>query len=136
MVQKHMDRLTAVDATFLHQEDATAHMHIGGVVILEGPPPAYDEFLAHLESRLDQVPPYRQKLAVPRGQAGRPLWIDDPSFNLAYHVRHSGLPGPGDETQLMRLCSRVFSQRLDRDKPLWEMYVVEGLRGGRWGLIS
>ena len=136
MVQKHMDRLSAVDATFLHQEDENAHMHIGGVVILEGPPPAYDEFLAHLESRLDQVPRYRQKLAVPPVQAGRPLWIDDPNFNLEYHVRHSGLPAPGGEAQLLRLCSRVFSQRLDRDKPLWEMYIVEGLRGGRWALIS
>jgi diacylglycerol O-acyltransferase / wax synthase len=136
MVQKHMDRLSAVDATFLHQEDENAHMHIGGVVVLEGPAPGYAEFVAHLESRLDQVPRYRQKLAVPPAQAGRPFWVDDPNFHIEYHVRHSGLPSPGDEDQLLRLCARVFSQQLDRGKPLWEMYLVEGLKGGRWALLS
>src|SRR5215472_1196453 len=136
MPQKHMDRLSAVDATFLHQESATTHMHIGGVVILEGTPPTYEEFLDHIASRLDQVPRYRQKLAIPPLQTGRPLWIDDPSFNLEYHVRNTALPRPGTEAQLEKLTARIFSQQLDRTRPLWEMWLVEGLSGGRFAIIS
>ena len=136
MPQKHMDRLSAVDATFLHQESATTHMHIGGLVILEGTPPTYDEFLDHIASRLDQVPRYRQKLAVPPFQTGRPLWIDDPAFNLEYHVRHTALPRPGTEAQLEKLTARIFSQLLDRAKPLWELWLVEGLNGDRFAIIS
>ena len=102
-------------------------MHIGGLAIFEGEPPALDDFLAHIESRLHLVPRYRQKLAVPPLETGRPLWVDDPSFNLAYHVRHTALPAPGDEEALLALAARVFSQRLDRSKPLWELWLVEGL---------
>ena len=91
-------------------------------------PPDLDEFLAHIESRLHLVPRYRQKLATPPLETGRPLWIDDPTFNLAYHVRHTALPPPGDEGALLNLCARVFAQRLDRSKPLWELWLVEGLQ--------
>lgn len=136
MPQRHLDRLSAVDATFLHQEDANSHMHIGGIAILDGPPPSYEEFCAHLERRLDRVPRYRQKLAFPPFQSGRPLWIDDPHFQIDYHVRHTALPRPGHEEQLLRLTARTFSQQLDRRKPLWEMWLVEGLEGGRWALVS
>jgi diacylglycerol O-acyltransferase len=111
-------------------------MHIGGLTILEGPPIALDEFLAHIESRLHLVPRYRQKLAIPPLQTGRPLWIDDPTFNLAYHVRHTALPPPGDESMLLALAARIFSQRLDRSKPLWELWLVEGLEGGGSGMIT
>jgi WS/DGAT/MGAT family acyltransferase len=134
--QEHLDRLTAVDASFLHQEDAASHMHIGGVTIFEGPPPPFSAVLDHIRSRLHLVPRYRQKLAYPPFDSGRPLWIDDPTFNLEYHVRHSALPAPGSEEQLLRLAARVFSQQLDRSKPLWEMWFVEGLEGGRFALIS
>jgi diacylglycerol O-acyltransferase / wax synthase len=82
------------------------------------------------------VPRYRQKLAVPPGGFGRQRWIDDPRFNLEYHVRHTALPRPGDDERLLRLAGRVFSQRLDRTKPLWEMWIVEGLSDGRWALVS
>ena len=136
MAQDHFDRLTAIDASFLHQEGQNSHMHVGAVTIFEGPPPEFEEFLDSLRMRLHLVPRYRQKLAEAPLQTGRPLWIDDPSFNLEYHVRQTALPEPGSEEQLMRLTSRVFSQQLDRSKPLWETWLVEGLEGNRFALIS
>src|SRR3954471_10961733 len=110
-------------------------MHIGGLVLLEGPPPELPDSLAHARSRLHLVPRYRQKLAFPPLEAGLPLWGDDPTFNLEYHVRHSALPPPGHENTLLRLAARVFSQRLDRSKPLWELWLVEGFSDGRFALI-
>jgi diacylglycerol O-acyltransferase len=136
MAQHHLDRLTAVDASFLHQETAVSHMHVGAVTIFEGPPPAYEEICAALRGRLHLVPRYRQKLVVPPLGTGRPLWADDPDFNLEYHVRQTALPDPGSEEQLFNLASRVFSQQLDRSKPLWELWAVEGLADGRFALIS
>jgi diacylglycerol O-acyltransferase len=130
------DRLTGLDASFLHLEDDTAHMHVAGVLIFEGDPPGQREVAEALEQRLHLVPRYRQKLAfVPLGQ-GRPRWVDDPHFNLDYHVRVAALPEPGSEEQLRNLAGRVFSQRLDRDKPLWELWVVDGLEGNRFAVLS
>jgi WS/DGAT/MGAT family acyltransferase len=134
--QAHKDRLSAVDASFLHQERQASHMHVGALVIFEGPPPAREEFAAHIESRLHLVPRYRQKLAFPRFEMGRPFWVDDPSFNLDYHVRHTALPEPGGVDQLRGLAGRIFSQRLDRSKPLWEIWLVQGLEDNRFALIS
>jgi diacylglycerol O-acyltransferase / wax synthase len=131
-----MDRLSSTDASFLTQESERAHMHIGGVCVFEGPPPNYDEFLNHVEARLHLVPRYRQKLAYPPLQSGRPVWIDDPRLNLEYHVRHSSLPAPGSDEQLELLVGRIFSQQLDRSKPLWEMWLVQGLEDNRFALIS
>src|SRR6478735_6086228 len=136
MAQAHGDRLSAVDATFLAQERANSHMHIGAVLLLEGPAPAYDDFLTHIRSRLHLVARYRHKLAFPPLETGRPIWIDDPSFNLEYHVRHTALPHPGSEQQLRALAARVHSQRLDRAKPLWELWLVQGLENNRFALIS
>jgi diacylglycerol O-acyltransferase / wax synthase len=136
MAQDHFDRLTAIDASFLHQEGDNSHMHVGAVSIFEGPPPEFEEFLDSLRMRLHLVPRYRQKLAEAPLQTGRPLWIDDPNFNLEYHVRQTALPDPGSEEQLMNLTSRVFSQRLDRSKPLWESWLIEGLEGNRFALIT
>lgn len=127
MAQHHLDRLTSTDASFLHQEGPTSHMHIGAVLVFEGPPPAFADYLEHVRQRLHLVPRYRQKLATPPLQTGRPLWIDDPSFNLEYHVRQTALPAPGTEEQLFLLTSRIASQPLDRTKPLWESWLVEGL---------
>jgi WS/DGAT/MGAT family acyltransferase len=135
VAQEHLDRLTAVDASFLHQEDAASHMHIGAVTIFEGPPPPFSAVLDHIRSRLQFVPRYRQKLAYPPFDSGRPLWVDDPTFNLEYHVRHSALPAPGSEQQLYRLAARITSQQLDRSKPLWECWFVEGLEDNRFALI-
>ena len=136
MAQAHGDRLTAVDASFLAQEGPTSHMHIGAVMVFEGPPPAFEEFADHVRGRLHLVPRYRQKLAVPPLETGRPLWIDDPTFNLEYHLRHTALPSPGSEEQLRALAARIHSQQLDRTKPLWEVWLVQGLESGRFALIS
>ncbi len=136
MSQRHMDRLSSVDASFLTNESPTSHMHIGGVMILEGPAPSYDELVAHIESRLHLVPRYRQKLAFPPVETGRPFWIDDPQFNIGYHVRHSALPAPGREDLLRRKAARIFSQQLDRTKPMWELWLIEGLDDDRFALIS
>jgi diacylglycerol O-acyltransferase len=136
MAQGHLDRLSSVDASFLTNESDDSHMHVGAVIILEGPPPPYDDFLEHVRSRLHLVPRFRQKLAFPPAQTGRPFWVDDPNFNLAYHVRHSALPSPGSEEQLKNIAGRLFSQALDRSKPLWEMWLVQGLEGNRVGIIT
>ncbi len=136
MAQSHLDRLTAVDASFLAQEGPTSHMHVGAVMTFEGPPPSYADFVDQVRGRLHLVPRYRQKLAVPPMETGRPLWVDDPSFNLEYHVRHTALPSPGTEDQLLRLAARVHSQALDRSRPLWETWLVEGLEGNRFALLS
>ncbi|HMD52116.1 MAG TPA: wax ester/triacylglycerol synthase family O-acyltransferase [Solirubrobacteraceae bacterium] len=136
MVQQHLDRLTPVDASFLHQEGAVSHMHIGGLMIIEGPPPTMEEFLEEIRRRLHLVPRYRHKLAYTPIDSGRPVWIDDPSFNLDYHVRHTALPAPGGWEQLQDLTARIFSQQLDRSKPLWEMWLIEGLPDDRFALIT
>jgi diacylglycerol O-acyltransferase len=136
MAQAHGDRLTAVDAGFLAQEGANSHMHIGAVMVFEGPPPAFEDFADHVRGRLHLTPRYRQKLAFPPLETGRPMWVDDPNFNLEYHLRHTGLPDPGSEEQLRALTARIHSQRLDRTKPLWELWLVQGLGDGRWALIS
>jgi diacylglycerol O-acyltransferase len=136
MAQEHGDRLTAVDASFIAQEGPTAHMHVGAVMIFEGPAPAYEDLADHVRSRLHLVPRFRQKLAFPPVETGRPLWIDDPNFNLEYHVRDTALPAPGSEAQLRALAARVHSQALDRSKPLWEMWLVEAVEGNRFALIT
>src|SRR3954468_21556938 len=131
------DRLTAFDSSFLHLEDnAPSHMHVASVTIFEGPAPDYDDVVEGIRARLHLVPRYRQKLGFVPFQQGRPKWVDDPTFNIAYHVRATALPAPGEEEQLRALAGRVFSQRLDRDKPLWEVWLVEGLEGNRFALLS
>ena len=130
------ERLTVLDELFLHLEGPDTHMHVGAAVIFEGPPPEYDEFLESVGRRLQLVPRFRQKIAqVPFG-LGRPVWVDDTHFNLEYHVRHTALPHPGDDSKLKRLTARIMSQQLDRSKPLWEIWFAEGLSGDRFALIS
>ncbi|HEX3317072.1 MAG TPA: wax ester/triacylglycerol synthase family O-acyltransferase [Solirubrobacteraceae bacterium] len=131
-----MDRLSSIDAGFLAQERSGSHMHIGSVMLFDGVAPTREEFLEHMTSRLHLVPRYRQKLAWPRFELGRPLWIDDPRFNLDYHVRVTALPEPGTLEQLRLMAGRVFSQRLDRSKPLWEAWLVHGLEDDRFALIN
>jgi WS/DGAT/MGAT family acyltransferase len=132
----HLDRLTAVDASFLTNETSTSHMHIGAILVFEGPAPLYVDLVEHVRGKLAKVPRFRQRLAVPPLEAGRPLWADDVNFNLTYHIRHTALPAPGGETQLMRLAGRVFSQQLDRSKPLWEMWLVQGLERDRFAILT
>jgi diacylglycerol O-acyltransferase / wax synthase len=131
------DRLTALDSTFLHLEDhSAAHMHVASVMVFEGKAPTHAELVDHVVSRLHLVPRYRQRLAhVPLGQ-GRPVWADDPHFNAYYHIRHTALPNPADDAALKRLAGRLFSQRLDRSKPLWEIWLVQNMSGGRFALVA
>ncbi len=132
------ERLTALDAGFLdiEQGERAAHMHVGLVAVFEGPSPSYRDLLAFIASRLDRVPRYRQRLRfVPFGQ-GRPVWVDESDFDLEHHVRHTALPPPGGESELRALAGRLFAQRLDRDKPLWEIWFVEGLGEGRFALVA
>ena len=136
MPARHLDRLTAIDASFLHQEGPESHMHIGALVIADGPAPAYADFLDLIRSRLHLVPRYRQKLAFPPAATARPLWTDDPDFNIEYHVRHTALPAPGSEEQLENLAARIFSQQLDRSKPLWELWLMENLQDGSFALLT
>jgi diacylglycerol O-acyltransferase / wax synthase len=136
MAVRHLDRLSAIDASFLHQEGPESHMHIGALVLAEGPAPKFTEFLDLIRSRLHLVPRYRQRLHFPPAASGRPLWADDADFNIEYHVRHTALPAPGSVEQLQNLCARIFSQQLDRSKPLWELWLMEGLDDGRFGLLT
>jgi diacylglycerol O-acyltransferase / wax synthase len=130
------DRLTGLDSSFLHLERDSAHMHVAGCMVFEGDPPPYDDLVQQIVSRLHLVPRYRQRLAfVPLNQ-GRPVWVDDPHFNVGFHVRHTALPPPGGDEQLKRLAGRVFSQALDRSRPLWEIWLVEGLSGDRFAMLS
>jgi WS/DGAT/MGAT family acyltransferase len=131
------DRLTALDTTFLHLEDhSPAHMHVASVMVFDGVAPSPQELVEHIVSRLHLVPRYRQRLAnVPYGQ-GRPVWADDPHFNPRYHIRHTALPKPADDKALKQLAGRLFSQRLDRSKPLWEIWLVERMTGERFALIA
>ena len=133
-----MDRLNPLDALFVDAEDEDRHtsMAIASIAVFEGPPPSHEEVLTSLAGRLPLVPRYRQKLRTVPFRLGRPVWVDDPNFDLHYHVRWTALPAPGGDQQLSQLMARVMAQRLDRDYPLWEYWFVEGLSQNRWALIS
>jgi WS/DGAT/MGAT family acyltransferase len=142
MAYTHYDRLTALDTSFLDMETPAVHLHVGSIGIFEPGPLArddggidFDRIQAIAEAGLRRAPRFRQKLAS-TPVTGHPVWVDDEHFNLLYHVRHTSLPLPGDERQLKRLMGRIMSERLDRAKPLWELWFVEGLRDGRFAVIS
>jgi diacylglycerol O-acyltransferase / wax synthase len=135
------DRLNAIDRQFLIYEASAIHMHIGGTAIFEGgalrrPDGSIDmdRIRGFIESRLERIPRYRQVVSFT--PFGRHIWLDDPHFNLEYHVRHTSLPRPGGEAQFKALCGRLFSQALDRSKPLWELWIVDGVEGDRIGFVS
>jgi WS/DGAT/MGAT family acyltransferase len=131
-----MEWMSPMDASFLHIEGPNNPMHIGGVSIFEGPAPPFERLEGMVSAKLDAVPRYRQKVRfVPLG-IGRPVWVDDPHFNLTYHLRHSALPAPGTEEILRRTAARIFAHQLDRRKPLWEIWMIEGLSKNRWALLS
>jgi diacylglycerol O-acyltransferase / wax synthase len=129
------DRLSGLDASFLALEKDGAHMHVGSVLVLEGDAPPYEALIEEIENRLHLVPRYRQKLAFPPLAQARPVWVDDPQFNAGYHVRHTALPSPAGEEELRRLAGRVFSQQLDRAKPLWEIWLVERVGDDAFALV-
>jgi len=130
------DRLSPLDASFLHIEDGVSHMHIASVAIFEGPEPPFEEIVSMVDCKLGLVPRYRQVVKFVPFDLGRPVWVDDPHFNIEYHLRHTALPSPGGESELRKLVGRVMSQQLDRSKSLWEIWVVEGLEDGRWAMLS
>lgn len=133
-----MERMTPLSAAFLQLEDAQpgASLAISSIAIFEGPAPSPMEFRAHLAGRLPLIPRYRQKVRQVPLDLGAPVWVDDPDFDLSYHLRRTAVPSPGGDHELADLMARIMSQRLDRDRPLWEYWLVEGLADGRWALIS
>lgn len=133
-----MLRLNPIDAQFVDAEDEDKHASfaIASIAVFEGPAPSYEEFLRAIEGLLPLVPMYRRKLRTVPLRLGPPVWVDDPNFDLRYHVRQTALPPPGDDKRLSDLMARVMTQRLDRDYPLWEYWLVRGLSDERWALIS
>ncbi|BCJ49367.1 putative diacyglycerol O-acyltransferase tgs1 [Actinoplanes sp. NBRC 14428] len=133
-----MEYLSPLDASFLDLEDADPHasLAIASVAVLDGPAPGQAEFAAAIRGRLPLVPRYRQKVRRVPFNLGRPVWADDPGFDLDFHLRRTALAEPGGDAALERLVGRVMSQRLDRDRPLWEDWLIEGLPEGRWALLS
>ena len=125
-----------LDALFLHVEDGISHMHIGSCSLFEGPSPSIGDLTTLIESKLPLVTRYRQKVRFVPAGLGHPVWVDDPHFNLGYHVRHSALPPPGTVNDLENLMGRLMSQELDRNRPLWEVWIIEGLPDGHWAMIT
>src|SRR5438874_8567594 len=131
-----MERMSTLDAGFYFMEDENTPMHVGSVSVFDGPAPSYGDLVRLLVSKLSKVPRYRQRVRTVPLHLGRPAWVDDEHFEILYHVRHTAVPKPGGDEQLRNLAGRVFAQRLDLDKPPWELWLVEGLEGGRWAVIS
>ena len=131
-----MDHLGPLDAVFVNAEDGISHMHIGSCAVFEGPAPAFADVVGLVESKLGRLPRYRQRLRAVPGGLAHPVWVDDADFGVTYHVRRTALPAPGGDAELDALVGRLMSQELDRSRPLWEAWVVEGLANGRWALVS
>jgi diacylglycerol O-acyltransferase / wax synthase len=131
-----VDRMSALDASFFYAESENTPMHVGSVAVFDGPAPTYGDVVRLILSKLPKVPRYRQRVRPVPMQVGRPVWVDDPHFQILYHVRHTAVPKPGSDEQLRNLAGRVLGQRLDMAKPLWELWLVEGLADDRWALIS
>ncbi|MCU1604768.1 MAG: Diacylglycerol O-acyltransferase [Modestobacter sp.] len=133
-----VERLTALDASFLYLEDPDTPMHVGGVLVLESPPGVLDHqaLVDLVRARLPLVPRYRQRVLEVPGHLANPVWVDDPDFDISYHVRRSALPRPGTEEQLLDLVARLTARPLDHNRPLWEMYLVEGLEGDRTAVVT
>ncbi|MFN8147710.1 MAG: wax ester/triacylglycerol synthase family O-acyltransferase [Candidatus Nanopelagicales bacterium] len=133
-----VDRLSPLDVSFLYLEEPTTPMHVGGVVVFQAPESGFDHgrLVSLIQDRIALVPRYRQKVRWVPGRIANPVWVDDEEFDVAYHVRRSALPRPGSDAQLRDLVGRIMSRPLDRNRPLWEMYLVEGLSGGRFALLT
>jgi diacylglycerol O-acyltransferase len=131
-----MEQMSTLDAGFFFVEHENVPMHLGSLALFEGPAPAYDDLIRLLSAKLHLVPRYRQVVRTMPLQIFRPVWTDDEHFEISYHVRHAAVPPPGGPEQLRTLAARIFAQRLDRARPLWEAWLLEGIEGGRWALIS
>lgn len=133
-----MDRLTPLSDAFLEaeREDSTASLAIGSFAVFAGPAPSFEQFVRAIEERLPLVPRYRQKLRTTPFGLAAPAWVDDPDFDIRWHIRNTALPSPGGRDEVGRLLSRVMAQRMDRSRPLWEYWFCEGLPDGQWGVLS
>jgi diacylglycerol O-acyltransferase len=131
-----MERMSTLDAGFFFVEHENVPMHLGSLALFEGPAPAYDDLVKLFAAKLPLVPRYRQVVRTTPLHIVRPAWVDDEHFEISYHLRHAGVPPPGDEKQLRNMAARVFAQRLDRSRPLWEAWFLEGIAGGRWAILS
>ena len=131
-----MERMSMIDASFLYMENETDLHYNAWLGIFEGPAVTGDAFRRHIASKLPRIPRYRQRVRFVPHDLAAPVWVDDPHFLLSYHVRSIALPRPGTEEQLKELFTTVMAQPLDRNKPLWDMWVIDGLEGNRWALIS
>jgi WS/DGAT/MGAT family acyltransferase len=125
-----LERLSVLDASFLERDRPSTPQHTGGIGIF-GPDLGYSEILGTLRARLSRIPLGRKRPLSTSSLGGRPVWVDDGDFDLSYHLRHAALPPPGDRGQLGQFLARLMARPLDRDRPLWEMYIVEGLEGGQ-----
>ncbi|MFD1053068.1 WS/DGAT/MGAT family O-acyltransferase [Terrabacter terrigena] len=132
------DRLTSLDASFLYLEESTTSMHVGSVMVFQPPREGfdYDQLVRIIESRIGAIPRFRQKVRDVPGRIANPVWVDDEAFDMGYHVRRAGLPRPGSDRQLQDFVARVQPRKLDRTRPLWEVYLVEGLQGGRFAVVT
>ncbi|HEX3336533.1 MAG TPA: wax ester/triacylglycerol synthase domain-containing protein, partial [Jatrophihabitans sp.] len=132
------ERMSSADVAFLHRETRTAPQHLGGLAVFTAPRSGfdYDRLVRLLEERISLAPRYRQRVRMVPGHLANPLWLDDPSFDITYHVRRSALPRPGTDEQLLEFCARIQSRRIDRSRPLWEMYLVEGLSDARVAIVT
>ena len=132
------ERLNPLDVSFLYFEESTTAMHVGGVALFQAPEAGfdYDQLVELINHRIAFVPRYRQRIRAVPGNLASPVWVDDEHFDVTYHVRRSALPRPGTDEQLRDLVGRIMSRQLDRNRPLWEMYLVEGLQGGRFAILT
>jgi diacylglycerol O-acyltransferase / wax synthase len=132
-----VEQLNALDAGFLMAEDSDRNVSlaIGGIAIIEGSAPNYGQFKDILGERIRAIPRCTQMLRTQPFDVGAPQWVDDPGFDLGRHVRRVAVPRPGDDTELFRVVADVLERRLDRDRPLWECWVIEGLKGNRWAIL-
>ena len=131
-----MDRMSTLDSSFLYLENGTTHLHIASCALFAGPAPDFGELVRLFEGKLPLVPRYRQRVRFVPMDLSRPVWVDDAGFDLANHLRHTALPAPGGELELRQLMGRLMGQALDRRRPLWEAWMVEGLSDDRWAIIS
>jgi WS/DGAT/MGAT family acyltransferase len=136
MPQAAMNRMSTLDAEFFFAEHGNVPMHMGSVAVFDGPAPAYAEVLRLFESKLPQVPRYRQVVRTVPGQILRPVWADDENFAIRHQVHHATVPAPGGDEQLRAVAEKLFARRLDLNRPLWEEWFLEGLEGGRWAILS
>ena len=130
------DRLSPLDSAFLHAEDVRASLHIGSVALFEGPPPSLEELRSAVAGKLPLVPRYRQRIRSVPLDVGRPVWVDDPTFSIEAHVRRRTLAAPGGDAELHDEVDRIMSHHLDRQLPVWETWLVDGLADGRWVLVT